>query len=75
MPDGMDWPKRGRKPGQRNPNSVAKDAAIERAKSLVEGGIDASEAATIVEPDYFRHAATSADGHKRRLKYLAQLLK
>lgn len=75
MPDGMDWPQRGRKLGQRNPNSDAKDAAIARAKLLVAAGMNALDAAMIIEPDYFRHAATSEDGRKRRLKYLATLSK
>ena len=75
LPEGMDWPKRGRKKGQRDPNSVAKDAAIARAKLLVADGMTTSDAAKAMHDGYFRHAATSPDGYERRLKYLATLLK
>lgn len=75
LPDGVDWPKRGRKVGQRNPNSAAKDAAIQRAKAMVASGVNVATATEDIEQEYYGLAVDSSACRKRRLKYLATLLK
>ena len=75
LPEGTGWPKRGRKHGQRDPNTAAKDAAIARGKLLVAGGMAVAKAAEAIEDEYYGGHATNVQWPERRLKYLAALLK
>ncbi|MEP7007448.1 MAG: hypothetical protein ABI810_15805 [Sphingomonas bacterium] len=67
--------KGGRKRGQRNPNSVARDAAIARGKQLIANGMDIVKAAEVIEPEYYQDRMTDVQWPERRFKYVVSLLK
>lgn len=65
----------GRKCGQRNANSAAKDAAISRGKQLIANGMDIVKAAEAIEPKYYLNRMTDVEWPERRLKYVVSRLK